>query len=257
MPEVLLFPRLHRLGVQQLLQEPDLLRNGTMQDRMAEVLSFTSYAASGGSRVRSDQLSQLQSAITSIAGRNGFPDRGTTAARASFDAQCAAWLGEHGPIQGGEALRDDVWAFVTCCVAPDVALWRFDGAHPNRFHGGIRNTFQRLWLRGHLFDRGVESPDRWGLLNTLTEDALVQITERPAISANPEIAKAIAEAWVATAVQVGRSSMEAVTRRATKKVRLANELISFSGLDAASRKQNIRDRFRSETPTPLPPIADE
>lgn len=73
MPEIILFPRLHRLGVPRLLEQPELLQNGTMQDRMAEVLSFTSYAASGGSRVRPDQLAQLQSAITSIARQNGLP----------------------------------------------------------------------------------------------------------------------------------------------------------------------------------------
>ena len=67
---------------------------------------------------------------------------------------------------------------------------------PKRFTGGVRNAFQRLWMRGSTLDRGEDRPDRWGLVRALSEDAMVQIFERASISSDARLARAVAEAWV-------------------------------------------------------------
>jgi hypothetical protein len=143
-------------------------------------------------------------------------------------------------VRGGEALRDDVWSFIACCIAPDVVVWRFEDAHPNRFQGGLRNTFQRLWLRAKALDRGKQAQDRWHLVRTLSEDAAVQIVERPSIGADPTIARAIAEAWVVTAARIGANRMEPVTRAAVRRIRFASEITCF----AALQEEEILARFR-------------
>lgn len=188
------------------------------------------FAATGGSQVSAGELAEFRSGLVTLAKQNGFGSDGSRrSGHASFDASTAAWLAEHPLLQSGEALRDDVWAFVAVVMAPDVVHWRF-GTAAERYQGGIRNTFQRLWMRGHALDRGVGSTDRWHLLDQLTEDALVQITERPSIGGDTILASALAEAWVRGSKMHGRGAMEAVMRRAALRTRIWNELRTLSSL---------------------------
>lgn len=230
MSELLLLPRLHPLGVRRFRDDLVTTCTGTIDSRMKALAAYLSFASSGGAKATMAQLTMFRDGIVEIALRSGFPEKGSKATRAAFDTACGAWLIEHGTVSGGEALRDDVWAFVACCVAPDVSLWRFESAHSEHFRGGVRNTFQRLWLRAVALDRGSDSSDRWQLLQRLSEDALVQITERPAIGSDPQIAIAIGESWIATADRIGASKMEQVTRDAIRRIRIANETICFSAL---------------------------
>ena len=138
------------------------------------------YAATGGSTIAAARLGQLRAGLLEVASRHGFPGTGNRDALARFDAALAGWMASVEELGTGEALRDDVWAFFGVVLAPDVVNWRFGGAR-ERYLGGVRNTFQRVWMRAVALDRGQTHPERWDLLEQLTEDALVQITERPAI----------------------------------------------------------------------------
>jgi hypothetical protein len=124
-----------------------------------------------------------------------------------------------------------VWAFFATALAPDVTVWRFGGRSAERFHGGVRNVFQRLWMRANALDGGPQAGDeRWSLLEPLTEDALVQITERPAIGADHLLSRCIARAWAAKAARDGKGGMEASMREAIIRVRIRNEVQMLSAL---------------------------
>jgi hypothetical protein len=142
----------------------------------------------------------------------------------------------------GEALRDDVWSFMSAVLAPDIVCWRF-GSSMERYTGGIRNTFQRLWMRGRALDRGAGHPERWRLLKELTEDALVQITERPSIGGDPVLSLAVAEAWVRASSFHGRARMEEIMRRAILAVRIRNEIRSLSDLPADRLAGTLDEMF--------------
>jgi len=188
------------------------------------------FAATGGSRVSADDLAEFRLDLVAMAKKHGFDADGSSrSGHAGFDASASAWLADHPLLQSGEALRDDVWTFVGVVLAPDIVNWRF-GTAWERYHGGIRNTFQRLWVRGQALDRGVGSADRWHLVEQLTEDALVQITERPSIGGDAVLASALAEAWVRGSKVHGRGQMEAVMRRAALRTRIWNELRTLSYL---------------------------
>lgn len=152
---------------------------------------------------------------------------------ARFDREAAVWLATNNLISVGEALRDDFWSFLGVVAAPDVVQWRF-GRSRERYLGGVRNTFQRLWLRARTLDRGPNRDNRWQLLYALSEDALVQISERPSIGADPFLARSLAEAWVRAAERFGTSRMEAIMRRATLLARVQNEIRSLASLDSDS-----------------------
>jgi len=191
------------------------------------------FAATGGSRVPAADLGKLREALEELARAHGFGKSSDRNSLASFDADAAAWLAQSQLFSTGEALRDDVWSFVSAVVAPDIVHWRFGGAI-DRYTGGIRNTFQRLWMRGRVLDRGAGHPERWKLLSELTEDALVQITERPSIGGDPVLALGVAEGWSRAARIHGRARMEAIMRKAILTIRIRNEVRSLSDLPSGS-----------------------
>lgn len=185
------------------------------------------FAATGGAPVTAASLLSLRNNLVAIAQRNGFGRESDRPQHALFDAETAAWLAQSDLLGTGEALRDDVWAFVAAVLAPDIVHWRF-GSSTERYAGGVRNTFQRLWMRGRALDRGADHPERWRLLEELTEDALVQITERPSIGGDRVLALAVAEAWHRAARHHGKSTMEEIMRRAILRIRVRNEIRSLA-----------------------------
>jgi hypothetical protein len=238
-----LFPRLDALSVDHCLENLDQFIEAAGRPITLERMpSGTSFAASGGSQVEPASLAELRSLVVDAARQCGFPDRGTVEDRARFDFLASIAIAGFEQLAGGEADRDDVWAFIATILLPDVVAWRFIARSPERFHGGVRNTFQRLWMRMWALDGGDDAgTERWGLLEQLTEDALVQLTERPSLGANRALSRAIASAWVMTAETVGRSRMQDVMRSAIIDVRIRNEiqlldLIMPAELDAQVRR---------------------
>lgn len=178
------------------------------------------YAATGGTKVTELQLRKLRNSILSVATASGFGSGRRPKNFSKFDGELALLLVNEPLFASGEALRDDVWSYMGCFLAPDVVFWRWDSTL-ERYVGGVRNAFQRLWLRARLFDRGDSSPDRWGLVSALTEDAFLQIIERPGISSDPTLCLAIGEAWVRASKQAD-GGIEGITRKAIMEVRVAN-----------------------------------
>ena len=199
------------------------------------------YAATGGSIASASQLRAIRQGMMELASGHGFgaPDRKDNPA--GFDAALAEWLAERPEFASGEGLRDDVWCFMAVILAPDIVHWRF-GNSRERYLGGVRNAFQRLWMRAKALDRGPKREDRWALLYHLSEDALVQITERPSIGADPVLARELAEGWLRTSERIGKQRMEPVMRLATLRLRMRNEIQSLSDLPS-DRLAGLIDEF--------------
>lgn len=229
-----LMPRLSPFGVDACLADLEHFIAAAGQNlRPDQMPSGVSYAASGGTPVAPAALGELRDRLLEIGRQCGFPERGGTRERARFDRLAAAILYDSSLLRGGDALRDDVWAFLSTVLVPDLTSWRFGTQAGERFHGGIRNTLQRLWIRARVLDRGFGHTARWELLERLTEDALVQITERPSIAADPRLARAFAESWVRASARIGQSNMEERTRAAIIRLRLRGQIQMLSSLPDA------------------------
>lgn len=230
---VVLLPRMSPMAVKVVLEQRSISRfTDSTIERIGKLPHAVTYGAVGGTRASDADLGRIHGSLTTIARRHGFPDIGSISSRSTFDAEAAAWLGECDLFQTGEALRDGVWAFVATYLVADITRWRFGDAQ-DRYQGGVRNTFQRLWLRAVALDRGEGHTDRWGLIGQLSEDALVQITERPSLGGNPTLARALAEGWVRASSRFGRGAMEDIMRNAAIGIRLRNEVINLAALDEA------------------------
>lgn len=211
--------------------------------RLTEYEAWIWYAPSGGS-VSPELVKEIQAEMTAIAIRYGYPDRASDKQKSSFDSAAAKWLSGHPQLASPELLRDDVWAFQTCVILQELVIWRYSAQQRARFAGGVRNAFQRLWMRGRTLDLGEEAGSRrWDLLEGLSEDAMVQIFERPSIASVPPFARAIAEGWLTTADRIGRERMEDVMRRATKLLRLRNQIIDLSFLTPEDLAAEILQAF--------------
>lgn len=244
MSRVQLLPRLNELGVMKIMEYTK--RGEQSSDAAIKVLdehsSFLWYAPSGGSP-SPGVAAEIAAAIREIAIKYGFPTSTDQKQRAGFDTEAAIYLGGSEVLSTGEGLRDDVWAFLTSAHLLDVLSWRFPDRNPERIRGGVRNAFQRLWVRGKTLDLGQDVPNRWSLVEALSEDAMVQIFERASLAADHALAQAIAAAWLETSRRIGKARMEDVMRSATKMIRLRNEIVDLGFLDQAILKQEIEAIF--------------
>lgn len=221
----LLLPRLSKPGVTNILAThvsgpPPALEQGSAMATYSELVSF---AASGGTR-SADTAYGIADGLREIAVQAGYPK---LLSRAKFDRESAVYLAKHAALQSGEALRNDVWAFIATIAAPDLVGWRFKDLNRSRFEGGVRNAFQRLWLRGKALDRGQGSPERWRLVLAMPEDAAVQIVERPSLGGRPQVALALGEGWLRMAGSAALGDHEQLMRTATKILRLQNEIVDL------------------------------
>lgn len=198
-----------------------------------------SYAASGGRRAPdvSHEIGEELRRIAKTSGAAGMLPR------TQFDRDAAVYLASHPALGHGDALRNDTWAFITTIVAPDVVEWRFPDAGLSRFEGGVRNAFQRLWLRGRALDRGKKHLHRWELVQALPEDAAVQIVERPSLGGRSRIARAIGEGWLEMRKDTPQSKQEGVMRSAIKILRLQNQIIDLQFLSDDDLLSSVREAF--------------
>jgi len=241
---VLLLPRLTALGVSAILESAGaaMLTPEASRAILNERSAMLSFAASGGNRSE-ESVNTIGSRLREIATGDGFPDNPSQVAKSKFDRDAAIYLGLLPDLATGEALRDDVWSFIATVVAPDVVSWRFPDRAVHRFEGGVRNAFQRLWIRGVTLDLGADHEKRWSLVRTLSEDATVQIFERASIAGNRTVAIALAEGWVQMAARIGRTAMEPIMRCATKLLRLRNEVFDIAGLPQDERDMIVTECF--------------
>ncbi len=100
-----------------------------------------------------------------------------------FDQQAASLLGQRLEIPPADAADKRFWQRLSITQASDIVEWRW-GKQPasiprNRWLGGVKDTFRRLWLRAQLVRRDNSPPElRFHLATRGDEDYWVGIIER-------------------------------------------------------------------------------
>jgi hypothetical protein len=185
-----LLPRLARTELDPLLDRLlDLGVEEIAREMPAADLSFT-YAPVGGVRRAPRLMLELREQVLALAAELGYPSSREQASLHTFDSDCAYLLHQQLGISPHEAGHREVWACLTAAYLLDVAAWRWGGIrNRNRVNGDInRDTFRRLWWRAEM----LHDPDLpWDGLGGLGEDEIVAIMERPVVTGNPEVARAI------------------------------------------------------------------
>jgi hypothetical protein len=195
------------------------------------------YSPTGGNRVKPEALRDLQQKIRAIAMDCAYPSAPSEAGGRHFDQKCVEALYTKMGIAPSEASSIGVWTYMTCVLLPDIVRWRFPGDErtaTERFigsdRGQRRNTFGRLWWRAHLF-HDPNAPDPFFLVGALTEDELVQVTERPTLAASRVLAKQLSRSFLETIELRPMLPRRGLIRDAVKRIRRLLPLISFDSLD--------------------------
>jgi hypothetical protein len=184
------YPRLPRAAAREMVEErsewpPDKLRwaSRTSHPMAAPVRA--------GSMVPENLLIQVRDRVrTALDNADPKFDWPVPASRvAEFDRIVGRELYDTMRIVPADAASEGVWSFLTLILMPEIGPWRFPGGGDKRYLGVPRNVLRRTWWRAHALgsDLGGSSSGS----PYLGEDELVQIFERPTLSANPWVARAI------------------------------------------------------------------
>lgn len=246
----LLFPRLPLHVAMQLHEDfkgrsPEEIRPFAVVAHPRQIFTQT-----GGNRYPDDQLREIQISIQEIADRCGYPESSDQKARSRFDSETAVYLCQSLQVPLGELLREEMWMFMTAVMFPHIVKWRFPNFTVDRMKGGVRNVFQRLWERAYFLDRGEDNAERWKLVETLSEDAFVAILERPVLSADPVVARAIGEGWVRCAAKIGTGKMEDVHRAAVLQLRARFPVIAYAACNTETLEKAIDQEYDSAAGQP-------
>lgn len=187
----LLYPRLPNHFAQELAKSFEDKNVKELSEHHNSSHNEASPSSVGGIPVNESVLVELREKVLSEVKSMGFPETANNLAKQDFDYKIGKLLHKNLNICIGEASRNEVWSFIGCVLMPDIVSWRFPSNQKDRFLGGGRNTFQRLWWRANaLYDKSDNDP--YNFLK-LPEDALVQIMERPNMMSNWELGRAIAK----------------------------------------------------------------
>lgn len=209
------------------------------------------YAPVGPPRAPVSHIREIGSGIRTIAAENGFPEKPSQQGARDFDMRTAIHLHEQMRISPNEASRDGAWQFISCVLAPDIVRWRFPGkpatgTASERFLGGVRNVFGRLWWRAYMLrDDTADSPHQ--VLEALNEDELVQLMERPTMVGDRRLTLTLAKRFL-VAVEDGRSPnrME-LMREVQKRLMRLFPIVCFAALPDEVLARTLQDVIAEAT----------
>ncbi len=196
---MLLYPHLPPTVARRLAEELSSRSIDSLLALSAVSHPAAAFAPTGGNRVSASYLREIDRYIRESADSCGYPASVDDSRLRGFDASSGRILHEMMGISPSGASNPGVWAFMACVLWPDIVRWRFpgntDGTSRERFIGGRRNTFGRVWWRAYIL-RQPGSDHPYELLDLLGEDELVQITERPSLAGSPSLAKMVCRTFL-------------------------------------------------------------
>ena len=199
------------------------------------------YSTTGGHPVDANKLEDIRRQVITCAGDYGYPKSINSSSINAFDYELSQILYREMLITPNEAAQTGIWEFLSCLLMPDIVSFRFprkDGTTLERFLGGPRNTFERLWWRAFIFNEDA-LPDSQKFLCQLREDELVQIMERRAICGNRRLVRQTCSSFL---TYVGdrkvRNRME-LMREVQKRILRLTSIISFDAIDDTQLKDRV------------------
>src|SRR5262249_42703412 len=131
-----------------------------------------------GTALDADTVAQLVADLTALSRTLPATDDG----RREFDQRASQLLGRRLNLPPALAADKRFWQWFTITRAQEIVLWRWkkqrrESVSEDRWLGGWKDTFRRLWLRANIIrEEGVDDP--FSLAGRGDEDFWVGIIER-------------------------------------------------------------------------------
>jgi len=246
-----LLPRLDRSEIDQVLAQLTEFNSGpeSALNLVRKLALRPHWNSSGGLPVSEGELEEFAETLRTTARECGYPKVPAVAEQQTFDRRVCRVLSDSVILQqaGSDTRRSACWAGLTTLLVPDLAIWRHAGEGrritSDRLHGGQRNFLRRLWLRVQVLvlDVGRDSAEKWILIDGLTEDAFVQILERPSIAGDKRLSRVIGVEWLK---QHARGvDIEPVMRLATRRIRALAQTRMLIALDDVELSSIVAKAF--------------
>lgn len=223
-----LFDRYQQLTVEELTTEHTFAHPSAV------------FAATGGHRVRREQLESLRGRVLEVAVDAGFPGGGRRRSHSNFDLDIARLLHERMGLVAAEASVRPIWAFLALVVLSDVSFWRYREPTGDRFLATdiTRHVWGRLWWRAHL-TAVLSETDPYRLIGTFGEADFDQIFARRAgLGGSRALIRALSDVW--PSVDKGGFADRRVLRDVLKRLLRTAPVIEFDALGYADLCEQIR-----------------
>lgn len=157
-----------------------------------------------GPKLTLKQIRSIRDQMIDIAKKINYPNKPSPDNLKKFDISFTKFLYENLIISPNEASKNEIWNFITCDVVPDLVKWRFflttdkssKEALIDRYLGGRRNTFQRLWWRGFTFNQLIQKEEKYSFLNYLFSDDMRELEERTNLYGIRKLTRSIAFEYI-------------------------------------------------------------
>lgn len=162
------------------------------------------FYATAPTRVDKGTLDGFRDSVVALAEKHGFPHTRNKQTY-TFDQELAVLFADSVPMLPVEAADEEVWAFITLSVLPDVAIWRWPAmqgepdrtlvddegetrsdSRTDRLLGRRRGVFRQAWWRGNLL-----GPDA---CLRLDEDNFINLTDRVSLTGYGALTRLIVQA---------------------------------------------------------------
>jgi hypothetical protein len=205
------------------------------------------YPPIGGNRASGEHLTRLRKLLRDAARKYGYPDLVLRSDMTLLDADWAEVLHRDMGISPWAASHDGLWQFICCVLVPDLVRVRFPGSdssgtQPDRFLGGVRNTFGRLWWRAYTFCTAQTGRSPYSLLKRMHEDELVQIMERPNLAGDVRLTQETCRIFLEVVTRHGCERMT-LMREVQKRIMRLFPMVSFVSLSDKQLDSLLRDIF--------------
>lgn len=237
------FPRIDDLRAIEIIKE----LNKKSVAEAADMASFTHpaayYYATAAQTVPEQQLQEFRDEATSIAFSLGFPEKLNTIRARELDQRLARILSESLELIPAESANKEVWNFLTLVVLPDIAKWRYpnEGQKPDydRWLGGNRNVIRKLWWREAVLGHELNSQ--------IGEDEAVGIMERPMLSGQASMARAMVKALLQAEKEFPGTARSELLRAGAVNLRRYLPFTAFEMLPEYKLENFVLDVFRTSS----------
>jgi len=199
-----IYPRLIRSEAIEIINQINSLRSDQILELKNEDLNLENYIYSsiGGRKITEEKIKEIRENIKKIAIDNNFPNTPSTMNTQKFDRESTMYLFENLNISPNEASKNEIWNFISCILLPDIVYWRYffkenkinptKDALNDRYLGGRRNCFQKLWWRALVFRNLNNNGNKYEFLLIFNGDDFRELEERTSIYGNINLCREVA-----------------------------------------------------------------